>query len=550
MLNDKLAADAGLLTRDEAARAIVELQHALAAVLVDPSACENLGSPACWAVLLAQLVVSRRPEGWTVEDEDAQRVYSVRQLWSFLNEFKGEKFAHDGRRDAGARSATLVGRGAIAGVAAWLAHGADTSARRANVHQLGDDDSLMLKASMLHSLLQMAEREGLPQEILNLEPPKIRTFTSSAYVARKKLGKAMAERWQQRVQQRLPRRRVPVTGMPKRADVQWQSWQPSTSASEAAREEEEGEVLEDVEAACVAGAAVEGVVSDVVAAESAAACEVAAAETSRPMPALSDVDDEWEEEEEDSEEEQAAPIASGRSTSPLAHPFVRAHSRLSPELACSSPRPLGRAQVCEGIHMCGSSFGYVCSAIVAECGRERVCFPLSLARPRGTCLSSARGISLVLFVFPEPFTDAPIIQPCLASLRVPALLKRRRSRREGLRVLSRLSSRSGPFARRRRERRQRWRRRSAREWSVSKQKRPSELPPCSSRARRPRRLPRRRKQSMSVRSASPQTVCRRLLTPMRGSKLVRRGLVSRRHRESTQRTPRRTHARSKSSFHL
>ena len=45
MLNDKLAADAGLLTRDEAARAIVELQHALAAVLVDPSACENLGSP-------------------------------------------------------------------------------------------------------------------------------------------------------------------------------------------------------------------------------------------------------------------------------------------------------------------------------------------------------------------------------------------------------------------------------------------------------------------------------------------------------------------------
>jgi hypothetical protein len=39
--------------------------------------------------------------------------------------------------------------------------------------------------------------------------------------------------------------------------------------------------------------------------------------------------------------------------------------------------------------------------------RTRTIPSLSLARPRGTCLSSARGISLVLFVFPEPFTDAP-----------------------------------------------------------------------------------------------------------------------------------------------
>ena len=358
-LNDKLAGDAGLLTHDEAQRAIVELQAALAAVLVGPGACENLGNSSCWAVLLAQLVVARRPEGWTVEDADAQQAYSIRSLWTFLNEFKSERFAHDGRRDAEARSATLVGRGGVAGVEPWLKHGADTSARRANVQELGDDDSLMRKASMLHCLLEMAGREGLPKEILNLEPPKIRTFTSDAYMARKKREQAIEERWQQRFQQRQSaskvQRPVQLRKMPARTDVQAQRWQRAKVARD-----EAGKVLEGVEAASVAVAAVEGLVSDAVEAEVETACETAAPEAARPTSALSNVadesteeeeeeeealsgeDDEWEEqeeaaalsdvadesgEEEEEEEEKAESIELGGSTPPSAHPCVVAPAR-------------------------------------------------------------------------------------------------------------------------------------------------------------------------------------------------------------------------------
>lgn len=181
--------DPSLLTRDEAAEAIADCTAALGVYLADPRAIEkHTASASCWAVLLAQGIAARRPEGWTVDDEIAQRTWDVRLLHTHLLEFRGERF-----HDESQGSATLVGRGAVRNVPRLQ----ESASRRLRLDALGDDGALKAKASLLHRLLLQAGRPGLPQPILGLERPTVRVF-GEAYAARRLREEAIVASWSAR----------------------------------------------------------------------------------------------------------------------------------------------------------------------------------------------------------------------------------------------------------------------------------------------------------------------------------------------------------------
>jgi len=190
----KLSTDRGLLTRDETATAIRDCAAAAQEYLEDPDAVPRgtFGSSSCWAVLLAQSVAARRPGGWMVDDEDAQVAWSTRSLHAFLGEHRGERFTAG---DPG--SATLVGRGSCT-AAPWVrnAGGHETQRQRSSrtTDALGSDAALRAKACTLHRLLQEAGRPGLPEAIIELEPPSIRVF-GPLHAVRRAREAAVAERW-------------------------------------------------------------------------------------------------------------------------------------------------------------------------------------------------------------------------------------------------------------------------------------------------------------------------------------------------------------------
>ena len=207
ILHDKFERDAKLLTNAEATQATVELSHALRAVVADPRACEHLGSSSCWAALLCQLMASRRPEGWTVEDADVQDLWRLRNLWQFVKEFQSERFSNE-VVDGSTASNTIVPSGAVRGCSRRVANGGVSNRRQLRVDSLGDDASLRAKVRTLHLLLEAEGREGFPRALLLLEPPAVRTFVGAAHGARLRKLEAMSKRWQQRTEARAHNHRV------------------------------------------------------------------------------------------------------------------------------------------------------------------------------------------------------------------------------------------------------------------------------------------------------------------------------------------------------
>lgn len=159
---------------------------ALDAYLAEPTAVDEktLGSAACWAVLLTQAVAARRPGGWAVDTEEAAAAWDARIIHAGIADFKSEHFT-----DGGEQSATLVGGrsglgAADAAAVSWLGGTTAASHRRLRLDALGDDAALKAKARTLHWLLESAGRDGLPAPILDLEQPRVLSF-SAAHAARK-----------------------------------------------------------------------------------------------------------------------------------------------------------------------------------------------------------------------------------------------------------------------------------------------------------------------------------------------------------------------------
>ena len=303
ILHDKFERDARLLTYEEATQATVELSYALQEVVAEPEACENLGSSSCWAALLCQLMASRRPEGWTVEDAATQDTWHVRHLWAFVNEFKSERFSNDVVAGNTA-SNTLVGRGAVRGVSHWLADGAVSNRRDLRIDSLGDDASLKAKARTLHLLLEAAGREGFPRALLDLEPPAVRTF-GAAHNARHRKQQEISQRWQQRTAARTHKAAAAAAAAASGSEG------PPPMGADSSASEGEG-MTTDVEG----GSATEDDEEDgeVAVTEEEAEAEAEAAGGSGTLPEHSEAEEAEEEEEaEDVEdvEEAEAPSVSG-----------------------------------------------------------------------------------------------------------------------------------------------------------------------------------------------------------------------------------------------
>jgi len=246
ILHDKFERDAKLLTNTEATQATVELSHALCAVVADPRACEHLGSPSCWAALLCQLMASRRPEGWTVEDADTQDVWRLRNLWQFVKEFQSERFSNE-VVDGNTGSNTIVPSGAVRGCSHWLANGAASNRRQLRVDSLGDDASLRAKARTLHLLLEAEGREGFPRALLMLEPPAIRTFVGAAHGARLRKLEAMSKRWQQRTEARAHNHRVATDRAAAATAVVAAAFEPPLATTDASARSDSDEATTDAE---------------------------------------------------------------------------------------------------------------------------------------------------------------------------------------------------------------------------------------------------------------------------------------------------------------
>ena len=298
ILHDKFERDARLLTYEEATQATVELSYALQEVVAEPEACENLGSSSCWAALLCQLMASRRPEGWTVEDAATQDTWHVRHLWAFVNEFKSERFSNDVVAGNTA-SNTLVGRGAVRGVSHWLADGAVSHRRHLRIDSLGDDASLKAKARTLHLLLEAAGREGFPRALLDLEPPAVRTF-GAAHNARHRRQQEISQRWQQRTAARTHKAAAAAAAAASGSEG------PPPMGADSSASEGEG-MTTDVEG----GSATEDDEEDGEVAVTEEEAEAEAAGGSGTLPEHSEAEEAEEEEEAEDVEEAEAPSVSG-----------------------------------------------------------------------------------------------------------------------------------------------------------------------------------------------------------------------------------------------
>ena len=190
LVEDKFQNDLSLISQDEANQVVRDCQAAVDAYKADPNAASGYtASHACWAVLLTQAVVARRPEGWQVDSCAAQAVWNVRRMHEHIREFAGEQFMGDGMNQVMEQSMT---RGTVSGVAHYVVNAASGSRRRTRVDNLGNDEDLKQKARMLHRLLRAAGLDGLPDAIIDLELPTVRTLASTH---QQRMRDAICDRW-------------------------------------------------------------------------------------------------------------------------------------------------------------------------------------------------------------------------------------------------------------------------------------------------------------------------------------------------------------------
>mmetsp|Transcript_30771 Transcript_30771/g.90176 ORF Transcript_30771/g.90176 Transcript_30771/m.90176 type:complete len:396 (+) Transcript_30771:147-1334(+) len=184
---------------DTHAAATTLLETALAACIkAKKTKRDAIGSPACWAVLLAQQAHANQHD-WEMDEAGRDR-WGVREIHMALETAQSQRVTFEGGSSSKPQSRRMPH--GLKGAQQLADKDDGPLTRPIRVDELGDDEDLKKKADFLHQMLlhqmldgEIAEDGGLHPLILALEPPELRAAAATAATELGAAKQAASQRW-------------------------------------------------------------------------------------------------------------------------------------------------------------------------------------------------------------------------------------------------------------------------------------------------------------------------------------------------------------------
>ena len=180
----------GLMTPSMVDDAEQELRTVFRYIIEDPTLCDNIamGSAAFWAIAMCQRHNAFLWGGWVVDSANASTKWTMDALWDIIVLDRSKRFRVRETSES-TEYATQVGgnAGRRNGFGSAGSH-SEAKRRSLRVDALGTEDMREQKMEALDGLLGWAKLRPMPEGVLSMKAPEVRTFAASGSARQKTLA--------------------------------------------------------------------------------------------------------------------------------------------------------------------------------------------------------------------------------------------------------------------------------------------------------------------------------------------------------------------------